>query len=317
MALNLIQNSPVLKNNSLFQKYATYLYSIEFKVDPLLWIILSILTAIIASILTWYFVGNVVGLEQDVQLGLLVFLVALDGMLGYPYIKALQRIDLIEEDLPDALRQMADTLRSGGTYEYALREVANSEYGPLKKEMNEVLRKLEEGENFENALRTLTYNVDSKVVRRTVNIIIDSVAAGAGLATVLEEIAEDLRETHRISKERKSRTVLQVIFMFTAGALISPLIFGFVSTISNVLINAAAGAVSEAAQADAKNSLGILEISIQAYIFIETIATSIMISVMREGNASKSIIYIPILLSIAYIAYLAAALISGALVGVG
>lgn len=315
MKLNLGKNMPILKNNRLFMKYSEYLHSIDFKIDPLLWLLLSIISSAVIGITVFYTTKELLQLQEYYQLTFLASISAIDLMIGYPYFKAMQRISRIEEDLPDALRQMSDTLRSGGTYEYALREIANSITGPLKKELFEVLRKLDEGDNFENSLMSLSRNVDSKLVKRTVTIIIESVAAGAGLATILDEIAEDMRETHRLGVERKSRTMIQVIFMFTAGALVAPLIFGFVSTISKILIQAASNVASENIPKSIE-ALNIIQISIQVYIFVETVATALMISIMREGKVAKSIIYIPILMSIAYIAYLVAGFISASMVGV-
>lgn len=315
MALRLLDKMPLLRDAKIMQRYARYLHTAEFKIDPILWIIFSITISILAGIVTWVVTGRILGLEQNVQFGALLFLVLLDLLIGYPYLKAQQKIDQIEEALPDALRQMADTLRAGGTYEYALREIATSEYGPLRKEMNEVLRKLEEGENFENALKTLSYNIDSRLVQRTVTIIIDSVNAGAGLANVLEQISEDVRAAHRIGKERKARTVMQVIFMFAAGGAVAPMIFGFVSTVSDVLIRAAASVASTEEQTVAVNALGTINLSIQGYLLVMSIATALMISLMRDGKMGKSIIYFPILLLIAYTCYIAAILVSAAIVG--
>ena len=314
MALRLASKIPLINKIQFVQKYADYLRSAEFRVDPVLWIMLSVLASVIIGLSTWYFLGQA-GITRNIQVGVLAFVVVIDLMIGYPYLMAVKRIEEIEEALPDALRQMADTLKAGGTYEYALREIATSEYGPLKKEMNEVLRKLEEGENFDNSLKTLSENVDSRLVKRTITIIIDSVRAGAGLAGVLEEISEDVREAFRINKDRKARTAMQVIFMFAAGGAIAPMIFGFVSTITHVLLTASAGVASAAEQASAIKALGIISISIEAYIFIETAITSVMISIMRDGKAGKSIIYFPILLFIAYSAYIAAEILSGLLVG--
>ena len=317
MELKLAQSLPGIGGSKPFRTYAEYLHSAEFMVDPLLWIVFSLLASALLGFIAWYVTSQVLLVRESLQISALLFLVAIDLLIGYPYFKAEQHIEQIEADLPDALRQMSDTLKSGGTYEYALREVVNSDLGPLRKEISEVLKKLEEGENFETSLKTLSYNIDSRLVKRTVTIIIDSVAAGAGLASILEEIAEDVRESHRIQKDRKARTVLQVIFMFAAGGVVAPMIFGFVSTISKVLLNASAAAVSAERVAESNNALGIIELSIQGYLFIESLFTGIMISVMREGKISKSIIYSPVLMCIAYISYLVAGFFSGLLVGVG
>ncbi len=309
MALRLIDKIPGLRKVGILRKYSDYLVQSGFKVDALLWIILCVLISLIVGLIILLLFPGLL------FIGLIVFLVIMDLSIGYPYLMAMKRIDQIEEDLPDALRQMSDTLRAGGTYEYALREIAASEYGPLKVEINNVLRKLEEGENLETALSTLSQNVDSRLVQRTVTIIIDSVRAGAGLADILENIAEDVRAMHRIDRERKSRTLMQVLFITAAGAIVAPMIFGFVVTIVNVLLTAASGAVSEALREKAAGASDLILLGVQLYIFIETLGSSMMIALMREGKISKSIIYFPILLFIAYIVYILAQFVSAWLVG--
>jgi len=321
MALRLMEKMPVLNSIGFLRYYSKMLTWSGFRFDPLLWIIAASITSIILTLVTYFGSFFLIGyLDFPAlwaifqNLPLIVFIVSLDMMIGYPLLQALARVDEIEENLPDALRQMADTLRAGGTYEYALREVASSEYGALKMEMNYVLRKLEEGENFENSLKTLA-NIDSRLIQRTITIIVDSVKAGAGLADILEQIAEDVRATHRIHKERKAKTVLQVIFMFTAGSMVAPAIFGFISTVISFLIIAAQGVAEEALRIRSMQARDMIILVIQLYILIETIAASVMIALMRNGRISKSIIYFPILLLIAYLSFSLVWFFSRAIVG--
>jgi len=250
----------------------------------------------------------------------ILFFVTLDLMLGYPYIKGIGRINKIEEELPEALKQMADILKAGGTYEYALREISHADFGPLTTELENVLRKLEEGENFEDSLSTLSYNIDSRLVKRSVTIIIDSVKAGAGLADILDEIAEDIRDTNRLNHERRSQTLMQVLFMVTAGALVTPFIFGLISTIVDFLIGSSSKLASLPTEIrlEATQSKYILLYLLQIYVFIEITASSVMISLMREGKKNKSIIYLPILLFIGYVVYFLSGIISRSLIaGIG
>lgn len=299
----------VKSKKGFIKQYGENLKRINFQVNPVSWILLSVLIGAITGVI------SIILFPEFFQLGIILFIVVVDLLVGYPFLKASSRIDEIEKNLPDALKQMADTLRAGGTYEYALREIASTEYGMLKKELNEILRKLEEGENFESAFSTLSANVDSKLIQRTVTIIIDSVRSGAGLADILDEISEDVREAHRVAKERKTKTLLQVIFMVAAGSVIAPMIFGFVGTISSVLINAAAAIVSQAEQFEAKRAADTIQLGIQIYLFVEVLAASAMISLMREGTITKTIIYMPILLFIAYVCYTLASIFSAGIVG--
>lgn len=314
--LSLYERISFLRDSKNLKKYRLYLEHINLKVDPLLWIFVSIAIASVAATIT-FFTLAFLELQMANILVFTVFVVVIDLMIGYPIIKENQRIGEIEGDLPDALKQMADVLKAGGTYEFALREIATSDFGPLTKEVSVVLRKLEEGENFENSLKTLSNNIDSRLVKRSVTIIIDSVKAGAGLADVLDEIAEDIRDANRIHHERRSRTLMQVLFMVAAGACVTPFIFGLTSTIVGFLITSAAtlGNLPAAITGKALSEKDLLLLLLQIYIFIQVFASSVMISLMREGKKNKSIIYLPGLLLLAYIVYFASMVMSASIIG--
>ena len=310
MARKFAEMIPFLKNSSALRKYSDYLDKSGFGMDAMLWIFVSLMVAAGISL------GTFVVFPGDIILAAVVFLAVADGFIAYPYMQALKRIEEIEDGLPDVLKQMGDTLRAGGTYEYALREVAEAEFGAMKKGVNEVLRKLEEGENFENSLRTMTERVDSRLVRRTVTIIIDSIRAGAGLADILEQIAEDVRAMNRINRERKSRTLMQVIFIAVAGSMVAPLVFGFVATISNMLITIGAGIVKEPGKiAVALAARDTILLSISFYIVIESAVASVMLALMREGKIAKGFVYFPMLMLLAYIVFIISKALSASLVG--
>ena len=305
------------QEQTLVEKYQGFLKQAGLKVDARVFIALAVALAIVFAVLTFFFL-SVAGLFDELKIFVAVIpIVALDLFLGYPYLKAMQRIDAIERALPEALKQMADTLNAGGTYEYALREIANAEYGPLAKEMNNVLRKLEEGENLENSLKSFSENIDSRLVSRSIIVIIDSIKAGAGLADVLEEISDDIREIYRIGQERKAKTTMQVMFMVAAGAIVAPLIFGIVSTIISFLVVSASQGldIGLEARAQAAAVKDLIVLLMQAYIAVEIIAVGFMLSLMRDGKMSKSIIYIPILLLLAFVCYFSAKFLSVGLFG--
>ncbi|MEK6971007.1 MAG: type II secretion system F family protein [archaeon] len=282
------------------ERYEYYMQQAGLDVPPLLWLAGSFLAGLAVGLFVFF--GVAVLKVNEPLLGVLGFLIVTDIMIGFPYMKGKARIDSIEANLPDALKQIADTLKTGSTYEYALREVAASQYGPLTEEMKKVLRKLEEGENFENSLMTLSRNVESRLVRRVITIIVDTVRAGAALADILDDIAADVREMNRIAQERKTKTVLQVIFMLAAGIVVAPFIFGMVATIIDFLINASAqtGAKSAAALAQTQNARDLIVFGVKGYILVIAVSASLLIGIMRDGKASKSLLYIPLLLLIAY-----------------
>jgi flagellar protein FlaJ len=223
-------------------------------------------------------------------------------------------IDSIEKNFSDALKQMADTLKAGDTYESALREVANAEYGRLSEEMDIALRRLEEGENLETSLGGFAERVNSRLVRRTTTIILDSIRTGASLADILDEISDDVRSFQRIKEERKANTTMQFIFMAMAGGLIAPAIFGEVNSVMTIFSKVSLKMLEGAQLEASKKITEFIMILIQSYIIIEVVASGAMMSIIREGKLNKSVIYIPILLLLAFVAYYAARAVTQSLV---
>jgi flagellar protein FlaJ len=300
------------KRFGLLNKYRGIFRQAQFKANMEQWIILSVFVSIALFAICFSLI-EFLKLPVSQIASLAVLLSTIDLMLGYPYLKALERVNQIEESLPDALKQMADTLKAGGTYEFALREVAISQYGPLSKEIENALRKLEEGDNLENSLSSFAENINSRLIKRSIAVIIDSIKAGAGLADVLDEISNDVREIHRLNRERVSQTLLQVIFIITAGVLITPVVFGFVTTVIELFVKSTAQlAASEADKLASFATKNYIFFLMQSYLLIEVAASSIMISLMKEGKISKSIIYFPVLLLIAFVIYYGTVFLAGA-----
>lgn len=307
----------VYEKKTLLEQYAYYMQQANLDVPALLWVTGSFVAALAVGLLVFF--GLVLLKVNEPLLAFLGFAIVLDMMIGYPYIKGKSRIDAIEASLPDALKQMADTLKTGSTYEYALREVASSQYGPLSDEMKKVLRKLEEGENFENSLASLSKSVESKLIRRVVTIVIDTVRAGAALADILDDISQDVREMNRIAAERRTKTILQVIFMVAAGVFVAPFIFGLVSVVVEFLINTSTktGAISGASAQAIQNARDLIIFSVKGYLFILAVATGVIMGAMRDGKLSKSLLYIPLLLLLAYAVFFISQVLVGSLVGSG
>jgi len=303
------------EKKSLLEWYKRYFKHIEFRVQPAVWLVASVAISIAVGIGTFALI-TVFYLPVSPLVAFVALLVVADVMLSYPYILHLRRIHSIEESLPDALKQLADTLKAGGTYEFGLREISTSEYGPLSVEMENVLRKMEEGENLEDSLNSFAENVDSVLVKRTIAIVNDAIKAGAGLAEVLDEIADDVRAMHRIAKERIGGTMLQVMFIIAAGSVVTPVIMGMVSTVVQLFIEIAAGAAGDKmAIVQAIATKNFIVMLMQLYLMIEVVASGVMVSLTREGKMGKSLIYIPVLLLIAFIFYYISVFVTVLMIG--
>ena len=132
--------------------------------------------------------------------------------------------------------------------------------------------------------------------------MIDAAKTGASLTDVFEEVSEDVRSIHTIVRERAAKTLMQSMFIVAAGALVAPAIFGIVLGIISFLIQIAAstGIQTGAVIAEALYAQGVIETMMMVYIVAEALASSAMISAMRDGTFSKTIIYFPAILLVAY-----------------
>jgi len=289
----------------MYEKYDGWVKFTKIHYNTNTWIMLSIFSTILVVFGTIIF--NVFVLDEINLLPVAFGSATLVLTLGYPYMKKESIIDNIENNFSDALKQMADTLKAGDTYESALREVKDADYGRLSEEIGVALRRLEEGENIETALKGFSDSIDSRLVKRTMIILLDSIKTGSGLAALLEDIAEDVRDTHRLKEDRKANTTMQFLFMIAAGGFIAPLIFGEVTAIMGLFSK-----IVTATMADVTDTTsGFILLLVQAYLLIEVIGSGIMMSIIREGNFNKSIIYIPVLLVIAYVSYYASSIVIG------
>lgn len=302
---------PYESTESFSEKYNRYLKKSGINIEARTWLAI----AVVLSLFTFAVVGFFA-----VDFGFVLATLLLDAMLGVPYYVALRKVSALEEDLPDAMRQMATTFRAGGTYEYALKEVTLAEYKELSPEMERVLKEIQGGANLNEALTNFAKRSDSRLVQRTIAILIDATRSGAPLADVFTELSEDIQTLHYIDRERQAKTLMQALFITVAGSVVAPVIFGMVSQIVAFLITvgASSGGQSEQIVLDAQFARDHLIFLMKVYLVFETGVSAAMLSSMRSGRFTKTIIYFPVLLFLAYSFYtLSSVLMSNLLLQAG
>ncbi len=298
-----------LTENTIIQKYQGWLEFSQINYPAPIWlgasVAMSLFAAIIAFALSSILISEFTLIPFSFALATLIL------MAGYPYMKKESLIDSVEKNFSDALKQMADTLKAGDTYENALREVVEADYGRLSDEMQLALRRMEDGENLDTALTGFANRIDSLRVKRTVTIILDSIKTGSSLSDILNEIADDLRDYQRLKEDRKSSTTMQFLFLIAAGEFIAPIIFGEIGSVMSGFTAIGSREINMGTPTD-----NFLTTIIQLYIIIEVIGSGVMMALIREGKINKSIIYIPLLLLVAFVIYhLSKIIITGVVIG--
>ncbi|MBU1197927.1 type II secretion system F family protein [Candidatus Micrarchaeota archaeon] len=280
-----------------------YYAATGFKVSFLLFVAMIFFFAtLVATVMLLFF--------NDVLTAFVAFIAVLTLAVVIPVSIRGNRIEAIEGNLPDALKHMSSILRAGGTTEDALEEVANSDYGPLSTELKVALIQLKEGKPFDDVLYDAAMDSGSELFRRTVTIIIDAKRAGAGLADVMDAIAEDARDLIRIQRERMSRTTMPVLFLYISSLFLAPFIFGFTLTIVIFI-----GCGLQEALGGQTMAVGALKTLIVAFIALQTTIAALAIGIIREGKALKYVMRAPFMILISLVSYNVGFIIGGMLIG--
>jgi tight adherence protein B len=157
------------------------------------------------------------------SLGVLAFLVAhfltrnlffsavcAPGPAALPYIyllyKRAKRLRDFEEQLPEALDMIVNALRSGFTFELAIKMVAQELPDPLAYEFAVVFEEQNLGVPLAEALAGLRYRVPSDDLDILIISLVLHRRTGGNLAEVLEKAASTIRERFRIKREVRTKT---------------------------------------------------------------------------------------------------------------
>ncbi len=270
-----------------YEAYKAAVAEINEELDPELLLLMSIFLGSVLILL--------VGLYYDIFLGTLLAAAIIDIVLGYPLYRSQTRVEEMERRLPDVLMHIATSLKAGGTVESALSEVAGGRYGVLAKEMRKMLIRMKEGKTFDEAFEDFAKATGSDIIERTAMVIISARRSGGGMADALMSIAEDVRDIYKIKAERRAKTTTYILFILIAGILIAPLIFGIVSGLMRFL-----GSIAGSSAAPLFDSMIFY---FKLYLAVSAIFTSLAASMVREGNLSRSALYAPFFLLIAYITF--------------
>ncbi len=290
---------PEPEQKTFFKIYQKHLYFLGIKLDSKKWILLSLIASLALSAASVFLLFVLrPGFDILLIFPFIVFILLIDVFIGIPYNLALRKVDAFEKHFADALKQIADVLQSGGTYSLAIEEVVEADYPLVSNAFEKVLRRLDEGQTFRDALRTLTEEVPSKNIERLVDLIVELSLSGAKLSDVLDDMADDFREIKEIENERKSRTLMQYLFLASGSAVIAPFIFSLVVAIINIMYKVLSQIVAVPEQAMA--NIVFLSLIFEFYILAEIIFSSFMMSYIRDGDYKRGFLILPFLLLIAF-----------------
>lgn len=173
-------------------------------------------------------VGLIVGLVFS--LGILTIILPFVGAyLPIMFLKKMKqrRLNMLEEQFPEAVDLMARALRAGHSFGSALKMSADEIGEPLKTEFSKTFEDYSYGKTMEDALEGLTKRVDLEDIRFFATAVSLQRETGGNLTDILDNIGYIIRERFRLlrtvkalsAEGRLSGTILAILAPALAGLL--------------------------------------------------------------------------------------------------
>jgi flagellar protein FlaJ len=220
----------------------------------------------------------------------IVFAILLStGTFGiYEYIR-LRKVRKIDERFPDFVRDLAEARRAGMTFTKAIMYASKGNYGGLTSEIKKISQQISWGSSVEDALASFAKRVHTKLIRRTVSLIIEASRSGGNVADVLDAASRDAREIRLLEAERRA-TMMSYVAVIYVGMGVFLMI---IAILCGSFIPAMTGEGSEGLKT-AMGGAGLIKkgdiIPVFFYAtFFQSMGMGVVTGVFEEGNVVSGI----------------------------
>ncbi|MFQ6021052.1 MAG: type II secretion system F family protein [Candidatus Aenigmatarchaeota archaeon] len=210
----------------------------------------------------------------------------------------------VEKLLPDVLQLISANVRAGMTVDKAIWLSARPEFGILEEEVRKVGAKTMGGKPINLALKEMSKKIKSKILDRTVKLIIEGIESGGELAKLLDETSSNIRTTQSLRKEIRSSVMMYSIFILFAAVLGAPMLYAislyFVEVMTSlwapqVATGVAFGGLGLAGMAGVQITTEELFYFAIVSITITTLFGSLLMGLIQHGQEKRGLKYLPFL----------------------
>lgn len=269
----------------------------------------------------WLYVGTMMVI---IWVGVFLFVLFLLWLLMYIIIdlKVFKRGRDIEEVLPDFFQLTAANISGGMPTDKALWSAVRPRFGVLAKEIELVAKETLSGAELGSALQKFAAKYDSKLLKRSINLLTEGIEAGGEIGELLNKISDNLKDTQLMKKEMAANVTNYVIFISFSSVIGAPVLLALAGTLLNVIT----GILSQIniPEGVSNISFSISEVSISSMDFhifaiscltVTAVFTSIIIAIINKGEVRAGAKYIPIYVGTTWVIYLAATFLFSNFIG--
>lgn len=252
----------------------------------------------------------------------LVMLAVLGLWLSYEFI-IFKRTQKIEEVLPDFLEEVSVNLRAGMSFDKALWNSIQPEFGILEKEIEIVAKKVMAGGDTEEALKEFSAKYNSALLQESMDMIIIGLRYGGNIAELIDKIVENVKDAYYLKKELVASVTSYIIFIAITAVVISPILFALSFNLMQIIQGLGEKLAVTSSYSSLPFSLSYKSINPEDFVTFSKIAVVIIafvsgmiIADLREGSIKAGIKYVLLFGPISYLIYVVMLGIFTALFGV-
>lgn len=220
----------------------------------------------------------------------------------YQYLR-LRRVRKIDERFPDFVRDLAEARRAGLTFTKAIMYASKGNYGVLTSEIKKISQQISWGSSVDDALNAFAKRVNTKLIRRTISLIVEASRSGGNVADVLDAASRDAREIRLLEAERRANMMAYVAVIYVAMGVFLMIIV----ILCGSLIPAMTGSESvDLAAATGKAGFIRKEEIIQVFFYAnlsQSIGMGLVTGVFEEGNVISGVKHIFIMVLVTWLVF--------------
>ena len=165
------------------------------------------LIMIMVGLSVFSFLGLTIGTEADAAVRVLIAVaMGVGGVYVWVSRKAKQRMDLMEEQLPDAVELMVRSLRVGHPFSSAVAIVSKEVADPLGTEFGIIADEAAYGRDVSESLKEFAERMDSQDLRFLAVAVTIQQTSGGNLAEILEGLAKVIRARFKLFRRVRAIT---------------------------------------------------------------------------------------------------------------
>ncbi len=214
----------------------------------------------------------------------------------------------MEESFPRFLRDIAEAKRAGMTIPKAIELSAETDYGPLTKEIKQLRNQLSWGVPFPEAMKMLAERIKySTYIRRGLAILLEAYYAGGKIADTMEAVSESTRELKEVEKQRESILQQQLLIIYLIHFIFIGILVALYRILIPLLSFQGTGDTSLISSFGGGESPGVEFYKLLFFLTmtIQSISNGLVAGVTKEGHITAGIKHAGIMLVISLLTYIA------------